>query len=47
MAPIASQTVYTKTAKGILEIRNKSIKLAKELNAVFLAVDGRATVKRY
>src|SRR5215210_8334769 len=45
MAPIAPQTVYTKTAKGILEIRNKSTKLPRELNAVFLSVDGKTTVE--
>src|SRR5918998_1015573 len=44
MAAIGPETVYTKTAKGILEARNKSAKLAKELAAVFQAIDGKATV---
>lgn len=44
MAAIVPETVYTKTAKGILEARNKSAKLPRELTAVFQAIDGRATV---
>src|SRR4051812_563160 len=44
MAAIVPETVYTKTAKGILEARNKSAKLPRELAAVFQAIDGRATV---
>jgi hypothetical protein len=44
MAPIAPETVYTKTAKGILEIRNKSVKLPRELGLVFLSVDGKSSV---
>jgi hypothetical protein len=38
------QTVYTKTAKGILELRNKSARLSRELAVVFQSVDGKATV---
>ena len=37
-------TIYTKTAKGVLEIRNKTIKLARDLSQVFLLVDGKSTV---
>ena len=44
MALIAPETIYTKTAKGILEIRNKTVKLSRELGLVFLAVDGKASV---
>jgi hypothetical protein len=44
MAPIAPETVYTKTAKGILEIRNKTVKLSRELGLVFLSIDGKSTV---
>lgn len=44
MAPIAPQTVFTKTAKGILEIRNKTVKLSRELGLIFLSVDGKTTV---
>src|SRR5512134_2325162 len=38
------QTIYTKTAKGVLEIRNKTVKLSRELNRIFLLVDGKSTV---
>src|SRR4051812_866333 len=44
MAAIVPETVYTKTAKGILEARNKSAKLPRELAPAFQAVDGKATV---
>ncbi|HET9663152.1 MAG TPA: hypothetical protein VFP00_02905, partial [Burkholderiales bacterium] len=37
-------TVYTKTAKGVLETRSKTGKLTRELNRVFLMVDGKSTV---
>ena len=37
------QTVFTKTSKGVLEVRNKTIKLPRELNVVFLAIDGKST----
>ena len=39
-----SDTVYTKTAKGILEIKNKTVRLPRDIGLVFLAVDGKATV---
>src|SRR5262245_10329572 len=38
------QTVFAKTAKGVLEIKNKTIKLPRELGVVFLSVDGKSTV---
>src|SRR5258706_9777432 len=37
-----SETIYTKTAKGVLEVRNKSIRLPRDLRLVFLAVDGKS-----
>ncbi len=37
------QTVFTKTSKGVLQVKNKSIKLPRELGVVFLAVDGKST----
>jgi len=39
-------TVYTKTAKGVLETRSKTGKLTRELNRVFLMVDGKSTVSQ-
>lgn len=44
MAAINPQTVYTKTAKGILEIRNKTVKLPRDVGLVLLLVDGKASV---
>lgn len=38
------ETIYTKTAKGVLEVKNKTIRLTRELGMVFLAVDGKARV---
>ena len=38
------QTIFSKTAKGVLEIRNRTVKLSRELNRVFLLVDGKSTV---
>src|SRR5215218_2449102 len=35
------ETIYTKTAKGVLEVKNKSIRLPRDLGLVFLAVDGK------
>ena len=37
-------TIYTKTAKGVLEVKNKTIRLPRELGLIFLAVDGKAKV---
>src|SRR5690242_15622535 len=42
MAPIQPHTVYTKTAKGLLELNRKVARIPSELIAVFLAVDGKA-----
>lgn len=39
-----SNTVYTKTAKGILEIKNKTVRLPRDVGLVFLSIDGKATV---
>jgi hypothetical protein len=44
MATLVPQTVFTKTAKGILEIRNKSTRLPRELSALLELVDGTASV---
>jgi hypothetical protein len=38
------QTVFTKTAKGILEIRNKSTRLPRDLLGVLEIIDGNASV---
>src|ERR1700710_714924 len=38
------QTIFTKTAKGVLEVKNKTIRLPRELGLVFLAVDGKTKV---
>ena len=38
------QSIYAKTAKGILEVKNKTIRLTRELGLVFLAVDGKTPV---
>jgi len=37
-------TIFSKTAKGVLETRNKTVRLSRELNRVFLLVDGKSTV---
>ena len=34
-------SIYAKTAKGILEVKNKTIRLSRELGLLFLAVDGK------
>jgi hypothetical protein len=38
------KTVYTKTSKGVLEVKNKTIKLPRDLGLVFLSVDGKSTI---
>jgi hypothetical protein len=43
MFSIQPDTVFTKTAKGLVELDGKRT-LPAELNVIFLAVDGRATV---
>ena len=37
-------TVYTKTAKGVLEVKNKTVRLPRELGLLFLAIDGKSTI---
>ncbi|HEX2830558.1 MAG TPA: AsmA-like C-terminal region-containing protein [Burkholderiales bacterium] len=44
MATLVPQTVFTKTAKGILEIRNKSTRLPRDLAQVLEFVDGTASI---
>src|SRR5574340_538157 len=39
-----AQTIYAKTAKGVLGIKNKSTKLPRDLDLMFLMVDGKSTV---
>ena len=41
---MAPDNIYTKTAKGILEASGKTVTLSAELEAVLLAVDGKASV---
>src|SRR5262245_44928311 len=38
------QTVFAKTAQGVLAIQNQTIKLPREVGLVFLSVDGKSTV---
>ena len=38
------KTIFSKTAKGVLEVKNKTISLPRELGLVFLAVDGKSPV---
>src|SRR5262245_51066741 len=38
------KTIFTKTPKGILEVKNKTIRLPRDLGLVFLAVDGKSAV---
>ena len=44
MASIAPHIIYAKTAKGSLEVANKTMKLQRELGLVFLSVNGRTSV---
>lgn len=46
MSRIVPQTIFTKTAKGVLETRNKTVRLPHELSLVFLSIDGKATVEK-
>jgi hypothetical protein len=39
-----NKTIYSKTGKGVLEIKNKAGKLAKDLSKVLSLVDGKSTV---
>jgi hypothetical protein len=36
------QTVYAKTSKGVLEIKNKTVKLDRNAGGIFLSVDGKS-----
>jgi len=38
------QTVYAKTSKGVLEIKNKTVKLDRDSGNVLHSVDGKSTV---
>lgn len=38
------QSIFTKTAKGVQEVKNRTIRLSRDLALVFLAVDGKTTV---
>ena len=38
------KTIYSKTGKGVLEIKNKAGKLAKDLVKVLTLIDGKSTV---
>src|SRR6476619_6551227 len=38
------ETIYTKTTKGVLAVKNKTSRLPRDLSMVFLAVDGKSTV---
>ncbi|MDP2241251.1 MAG: AsmA-like C-terminal region-containing protein [Burkholderiales bacterium] len=40
---MALNTVYTKTAKGVLDVKNKALRLTRELGLLFLAIDGKST----
>jgi hypothetical protein len=38
------RTIFAKTPKGVLEVRNKTIRLPRDLGLLFLAVDGKCPV---
>src|SRR5204863_1195401 len=38
------KTIYSKTGKGVLEIKNKAGKLAKDLAKILTLIDGKCTV---
>lgn len=42
--PIHPRTIYTKTPKGVMEVKNKTAKLPRDVGLVFLSVDGKSTV---
>ena len=42
--PIHPKTIYSKTPKGVLEIKNRTAKLEKVANQVLVAIDGKSTV---
>ncbi len=37
------QTVYAKTSKGVLDFKNKTLKLDRNSGNIFLSVDGKST----
>src|SRR5258708_32330651 len=39
-----NKTIYSKTGKGVLEIKNKAGKLPKDLVKVLTLIDGKSTV---
>jgi hypothetical protein len=39
-----SQTIFTKTPKGVQELENRTLRLPRDLGLVFLAVDCRRSV---
>jgi hypothetical protein len=44
MANINPKSVYAKTPKGVVDVKNKTAKLTREEGTVFLMVDGKSTV---
>ena len=42
--PIHPKTIYSKTPKGVLAVKDKSAKLDRASGQVFLAIDGKSTV---
>jgi len=38
------KTIFAKTPKGVLEVKNKTTKLPREIGVVFLSVDGKSTL---
>jgi len=44
MANIQPKSVYAKTPKGVLEVKNRTAKLTREEGTVFIMVDGKSTV---
>ena len=43
-AAMRPSTIYTRTGKGILAFKKKTVKLARDLRVVFLALDGKASI---
>ena len=43
MAEISPQTLFVKTDKGHLQIRNRTLDLPREVGLVFLSVDGKTS----
>src|SRR6185369_12668896 len=39
-----AETIYTKTTKGVLAVKNKTTRMPRDLSMVFLAVDGKSTL---